>query len=211
MFRVKMPCRGKALVLLAAILSARAAFGQVHSGPVSEFSNGPVTSDYPVAAGSGAVSDSRSYSFTHNVESLIGPGIPVHSLSRLQEQTHALQPLPVEDVAAEENGPAEPVPAEQGPVDELVTDVTTEEEIAPEESSQLQPEVETPEPEAVEPTPGEELSGETQPEDEGAEAEAPPEFTPTPQREMPQPRSIPGHAGHHAIGSRWVAKSTTGM
>ncbi len=118
---------------------------------------------------------------------------------------HALQPLSVEDVAAEKNGPAEPVPAEQGPVDELVTDVTSEEDIAPEESSQPQLEVETPEPEAVEPTPGEELSGETQPEDEGAEAEAPPEFTPTPQREMPQPRSITGHAGRHAIGS-WVGR-----
>ncbi len=211
-------------VLLAVILSASAAGGQmyrgagsvrdsadadVHSGPVSDFSSGPVTSGHSVA-GSGAVSDTKSYSFTHNVESLIGPGIPTHSLSRLQEQMHAIQTQPREGVAAEEIVPAEPLGVGESPAGEPVTELTPEEEIAPEESSEPQPEVKTPGPKVAEPTPGEEPSEETQPEGETGEAESAPELTPTPQREMSQPKIYfwPPRASR---AGGWIAKSTNGM
>ncbi len=157
----------------------------VHSGPVSDFSSGPVTSGQPVA-GSGAVSDTKSYTFTHNVESLIGPGIPVHSLSRLQEQIRAIQPPPPpEGIAVEENVPAEPLAAEEAPAGESVTEPLPEEEIPLEESSEPQPEVETPGPEAAEPTLGEKPSEETRPEGEASDAEPAPGFTPRGRPEMP--------------------------
>ncbi len=157
------------------------ATADVRSGPVEDFSSGPVTSGQTVA-GSGAVSDTKTYTFTHDVESLIGPGVPAHSLSHLQEQIRAIQPLPPEGAATEEEAAAQPPAAEEAPAGEPVTEPTPEEEITPEEPSEPEPTAETSEPEAAAPTPGEEASGETEPEAEPGEAAEPAaELTPTPQ------------------------------
>lgn len=130
--------------------------GDLHSGPVSDISRGPVTSDNPVFGG-GSVSEGSAGAVTKDASSPIRASIaqPVQGLEGLQRQLQEIQPLPREELPVEEQ------------TGEATPEVPTPEE-PPEQN-----EVPRVTPEAVESIPEAEVPAAEAPEEQAPEEPAP--------------------------------------